>query len=282
MSPTAYFNGSFLSKADVRVSPDDRGFLFSDGVYEVVRSYGGRLFELAAHLDRLAASLAGLRLGGVEKDELAPVCNELLARNGLADADALVYLQVTRGAAPRRHRFPDPPVQPTVYGTAWAFVPDHDPAAGAAVITVPDERWSRCDVKTVSLVANCLANQRAYEAGAVEAIFVRDGTLLEGTHTNVFGVSGGLVSTAPNSGYILDGITRRVVLELCAVHGIPAREEPVRLEELGALDELFLTGTTAEVTPVISVDGRKIGDGTPGPVALHMLDLFLERARGAA
>jgi D-alanine transaminase len=276
----AYLNGEFVPREEARISPDDRGFLFSDGVYEVLRSYGGRLFEPERHFERLAASLSGLRIRGAHPHELHDVCGNLLRRNGLADADGLVYLQVTRGAAPRTHRYPDPPIPPTVYGYAWPFAPEHPPEEGTRAITVPDQRWARCDIKTVALIPNCMAAQAAREAAAEEAIFVRDGVALEGTHTNLFAVFRGVVRTAPLTNYILPGITRAVVLELCAAEGLEVREEPVFSDELHGADEVFIVGTTAEVTPVIDLDGRLVGTGRAGVISLRLLELLRKRARG--
>lgn len=276
---TAYFNGEFIPREEVRVSPDDRGFLFSDGVYEVLRSYGGRLFEVQKHVDRLAYSLAAMRIRGVTASDLVPVFEELLVRNDLAGADALVYLQVTRGAAPRTHRYPDPTVPPTVYAYAWAFSPDHSPEEGSRAITVPDQRWARCDIKTVALIPNCMANQDASDAAAVEAIFVRDGVALEGTHTNLFAVFRGQVRTAPLTNYILPGVTRAVVLDLCRQAGFEVAEEPIFADELYAADEVFIAGTTAEVTPITDLDGKAIGTGRPGPFSLQLLDGLRARAR---
>jgi D-alanine transaminase len=278
---TAYFNGEFLPRSDVRLSPDDRGFLFSDGVYEVLRSYGGHLFEAGAHLGRLERSLQAMRIRGLRMSDLAPVFDQLLERNGLSDANALIYLQVTRGVAPRSHRFPDPPVPPTVYAFAWAFAPVHRPEEGGHAITVPDQRWARCDIKTIGLIPNCAANQEAHEAAAVEAIFVRDGVALEGTHSNLFVVSRGRVRTAPLTNYILPGVTRRVVLELCEEAGYEVAEESVFLEELYAADEIFIVGTTAEVTPIVGLDGRTIGTGRPGAFAVDLLQRLRERAEPA-
>ena len=276
---TAYFNGEFLPREDVRVSPDDRGFLFSDGVYEVLRAYGGRLFEVERHVDRLACSLAAMRIGGVSAADLAPVFHDLLARNDLSAADALVYLQVTRGAAPRTHRYPDPPVPPTVYAYAWAFSPDHAAEDGARAITVPDQRWARCDIKTVALIPNCMANEQARNAAAAEAIFVRDGVALEGTHTNLFAVFRGVVRTSPLTNYILPGVTRAVVLELCGEAGFEVAEEPIFADELYRADEIFVVGTTAEVTPIVDLDDRAIGSGRPGVFALDLLRRLRERAQ---
>jgi D-alanine transaminase len=278
---TAFFDGEFIPREDVRVSPDDRGFLFSDGVYEVLRAYEGKLFEVQRHVARLAASLAAMRIRGVSAAELPTVFEELLERNDLSASDGLVYLQVTRGVAPRTHRFPDPPARPTVYAYAWAFTPEHAPEAGGKAITVADQRWARCDIKTVSLIPNCMANQAAREAAAVEAIFVRDGVALEGTHTNLFAVSRGRVRTPPLTNYILPGVTRAVVLELCREAGFEVAEEPIFSEELYRADELFIVGTTAEVTPVTDLDGRAIGTGRPGVFALELLTRLRQRARSS-
>ncbi len=275
----AYLNGSYLPRDEVRISPEDRGFLFGDGVYEVIRSYGGKLFELRRHLDRLASSLRSLRIAGIDPVEVGSISESLLERNGLADKGALVYLQVTRGVARRAHRFPSPAVKPTVYGYAWAFTPEHAPEAGVRTITVPDQRWARCDIKTISLLPNCLANQAAQEAAAAEAIFVRDGVALEGTHSNLFTVFDGEVRTPPLTNYILPGVTRAVVLELCREAGYEVCEKPIFEDELWRADEVFLAGTTAEVTPVLYVDDRVIGTGRPGSLALDLLDRLRRRAR---
>jgi D-alanine transaminase len=281
MTPIVYFNGTLMDKDQVRISPDDRGFLFADGVYEVVRSYAGRFFELDPHFRRLEEGLFALRIEGADIAALRGALPQLLERNGLGQADAAVYLQITRGAAPRIHSFPDPTPAPTVYAEAKAFHPKGDPVRGAAVVTVPDVRWARCDIKSVALLPNCLANQRAREAGALEAVFVRDGVALEASASSFFAVIGGEVRTAPKSNYILPSISRAVVLDLCARHGIPARETPVFLDQLPDADELFLAGTTLEVMPVVSVDGRPVADGKPGPVSRRLHDLFRTRATGA-
>jgi D-alanine transaminase len=274
MTRTVFFNGAFVPKDDVHISPDDRGFLFGDGVYEVVRSYAGRLFELDAHLRRLTNGLAALEIRGVDVPSLGHVFWKLLAHNGLESADATVYLQITRGAAPRTHAFPDPPVPPTMYVEAKPFTPRGDPTVGVAVITVPDVRWARCDIKTVGLLANCQANQRARAAGAIEAVFVRDGVAIEATASSFFAVVEDEVRTAPASNYILPSVSRAVVLRLCADAGIPHRETPVFLDDLPRASEVFLAGTTLEVMPVVRVDGRPVRDGAPGPISTRLHGLF--------
>mgnify|MGYP001247023770 FL=1 len=273
-----YLNGEFVPHAQARVPVDDRGFLFADGVYEVVRVYEGRPFLMDAHLQRLRQGLAALRIDDPGADGFADVAERLLDQNGLRSGDATVYIQVTRGAAPRAHAFPPAGTPPTVYVAAKPFEP-HPPAYyrdGVAAVTVPDTRWSRCDIKSVSLLANVLANQAAKEAGAFEALFVRDGIVLEGSHSNLFAVYDGALVTYPACNYILAGITRRQVIDLAEQLGIPVVEAPVPLDRVFAAAELFLSGTTTEILPVTRVDGRDIGDGRPGPITQRVQRAFRE------
>ncbi|MDT8437347.1 MAG: aminotransferase class IV [Gemmatimonadota bacterium] len=281
MPPIVHFDGAFVEKDAVRISPDDRGFLFADGIYEVIRCYAGRPFEMAAHMLRLAEGLAALRIRGVDVDAFGAAVLELLPRNGLDRSDALIYLQVTRGAAIRTHWFPEEEVPPTTYAAARPFAPLADPARGVPVITVPDQRWTRCDIKSVSLLPNTLAAQEARERGAYEAILVRDGVALEGSRTNVFAVIDGVVRTAPLTNYILSGVTRAVVLEICRAEGIPCEERPILLPELRGAEEAFLASTTSEVLPIVEVDGRPVGSGAPGPVAGELARLFRQRVAAA-
>ena len=282
MSDTVFFNGAYVQKDDVRISPDDRGFLFSDGIYEIVRMYDGVAFEMEAHERRLADGLAAIRIRGVDTGMLAEICGELIRRNGLEKQDAVVYIQVTRGVAPRAHHFPDPAVSPTVYATAWAFTSTTDASVGVDVVTAPDHRWTRCDIKSVSLLANCLAAQKAAEAGAYEAVLIRDGMAIECTRTSLFGVVAGTVRTAPSSNYILPSITRAIALELCRSETIPVEERPMTIAEFEMADELFLAGTTTEIMPIVSVDGRPVGDGLPGPIATRLAQLFSDRVAALA
>jgi len=264
---TVYLNGDFVPKEEARLSPDDRGFLFADGVYEVIRIYDGTLFALRPHLDRLARSLRELRINGIDVQKLGDVARRLVQDNHLEQGDAIVYFQVTRGAAPRRHAFPEAGTPPTIYATAYPITP---PTVhweqGAKVILMPDIRWTRCDIKSIALTPNVLANQRAKENGAVEAVFVRDGAVTEGSHANFGAVFNGRLVTYPKSPYILPGITRDMVLGLCRERGIPVEEFPVFEKDLKHADELMLLGTTTEVMPVVQVDHWTVGDGTPGPV----------------
>lgn len=269
-----HLNGQFLPKEQARISPDDRGFLFADGVYEVVRAYRGHLFRAREHWDRFDASLQALRIARPAGLDFSAVCTELLQRNQLADAEATVYLQISRGAAPRKHAFPAE-VAPTVYGFAAPFAnPVEKWAGGVKVITVPDQRWARCDIKSISLLPNVLANQLAQEAGAHEAVLVRDGFALEGSLSNFAVVMDGVVRTAPRSNYILPGVTRLVALGLCSALGIPVKEFPVAESELRCAQEAMLFGTTNEVMPVVQINDRMVGDGQPGPITRQLQQAF--------
>jgi D-alanine transaminase len=271
---TVYFNGQFVPKDQVRISPDDRGFLLADGIYEVVRSYDGKLFRLPDHMARMTRGLNAIQIRGVDTSAIGAAAAELIKRNKLGTGSAIVYVQVTRGAAPRTHFFPEPAVSPTVYAYANALKPKGDAVRGVSVITVPDIRWARCDIKAVSLLANCLANEQAHHAGALEAIFVRDGVALEGSSSTFLAVVDGQLRTAPATNYILGSITRNVVLELCRAHGIPHAETPVYVSDLPRATEMMLASTTVEVMPITTIDGRPVGDGKPGPMAKQLRELF--------
>jgi D-alanine transaminase len=272
---TAYLNGEYLPLEQAKISPLDRGFLYGDAVYEVIRVYRGSLFRLDAHFTRLESSLAKMRMGAY-LTPLRAVPRRLLELDALATSDALVYLQVSRGAPPKRHHFfPPPDTPPTIFGYAWAYAPSpesFDP--GVSVVTVPDDRWARCDIKTTALVPNVLANQRARDSGANEAVFVRDGVLTEGTHSNVWAVFDGEVRTPPLTNYILAGITRQAVLELCGSSGMPVREMPIFLHELADADEVFITSTVSDIAPVAKLDGRALS--TERPVTRRLMRLFRE------
>jgi D-alanine transaminase len=213
-----YLNGEFLPRNKALISVEDRGFLFGDGVYEVTRALGGRLFEEEAHWRRLEWGMGQLSLPrpeGFSREAVHRISERLLRENGQADADATVYLQLTRGAAPRVHGFPPPGTPPTLYiATAALQVPWELRQQGVKAITHADLRWGRCDIKTVNLLPNVLAKQRAREAGAWEALLVRDGVITEGSSTSVFGVVGGRLYTHPKDPHILPGVTRDVVIEL--------------------------------------------------------------------
>ena len=271
-----YWNGAFVPHESVSISPDDRGFLFADGLYEVVRSYRGRFFRFADHLARLEKGARALEFESSDFSELEEVAYRLLRQNGLTEGDATFYLQVTRGVAPRTHAFPPVGIPLTLYASVKSFQPVPAKAeAGVAVLSVPDQRWTLCAIKTTALTWNVMANQRAKAAGVEEALFFRDGVLTEGSHTNVLVVQdGGIVSPVLND-HILDGVTRRVVLDLCRAEGLPVSERDLFYREVAEqAEELMLLGTTTEVMPVVALDGLPIGEGRPGPVTRRLQALF--------
>jgi D-alanine transaminase len=277
-----YFNGRFLPKKEVRISPDDRGFLFADGVYEVILSYGGRLFKPEDHIKRMERGLQELRINCPETEKLKDIAEAMIQKNNFGNNDAKIYIQITRGAAPRTHAFPDPPVSPTIYAAASAFQLSQEKwEHGAKVILVPDIRWARCDIKSVGLLPNTLAFQQAKEQGADEAIFVRDGVITEGAHTNFCAVFHGEIITFPKTHYILAGITRNVVLDLCRELSIPVKEFPFFEHDLTKADECMIIGTTTEIMPVIQVNDWKVGNGKLGPITVKLQQAFRELVRDA-
>lgn len=278
MEPIVYLNGQYLPLAEAAISPLDRGFLFADGVYEVVRYYGGRPLAMQGHLDRLAYSLDRIRLVLPDSAEpLDAVSGELLRRNNLSDAS--VYWQITRGAArPRDHAFPDPPVPPTVFAMADAKPPldRAGPAHRMTAITRPDDRWKHCAIKSVALLPNALARQQAADAGCGEAILLRDQIVTEGTARSVFIVKDGKLLTHPLDGTILGSITRQILLDLAEQRNIPAEQTRFTREQLFEADEVITVGTTTEVAAVTHIDGQPIADGQPGPITEHLWQVFRE------
>ncbi|HEX6048453.1 MAG TPA: D-amino-acid transaminase [Gemmatimonadaceae bacterium] len=284
MPGVVYLNGEFLPRERATLSVDDRGFIFGDGIYEVTRVVNGRLFEADRHMRRLDYGLRGIGINPpLSADELIDIHYRLIQENGLTTGEGTVYLQITRGAAPRTHYFPPATTRPTVFLSASPFTPnDTQRQNGATAVTYPDIRWSRCDLKTVNLLGAVLAKQHAVASGSLEAVFIRDGVITEGSHTNVFGVIDGELRTYPRSNYILSGITRDVVLELAAEEGINVREAPILQQEIGRLDELFVTGTTSDVTPIVQLDGRPIGSGKPGPITRQLVSALQRRLYATA
>ncbi len=270
--PTVYLNGTFLPIEEACVPVTDRGFLFGDGVYEVIPAYGGKLFRLAHHLQRLQNSLNGIRLENPLSDRAwKSLLSELLERNrDPADAvnDQSVYLQVTRGSAAKRdHSFPEN-ITPTVFASSNP-VPEADPAIaqqGVAAISLDDIRWQYCDIKAVTLLPNVLLRQQAVDRNAVEAILIRDGLVIEGAASNVFVVSEGNIQTPPKSTQMLPGITRDLVLELAAQHTMPYLVTDITEKQLRQADEIWLTSSTREIMPVTRLDGQAVGSGKPGPL----------------
>jgi D-alanine transaminase len=275
-----HLNGRYIDAGEAKISALDRGFIFGDGVYEVWRAVRGQLFEAERHQGRLERGLRELGIarpadGSLER--LTAIGQRLLKENDLEDGDATLYVEITRGTAPRMHQFPPAETVPTLLVMASAFAPSDTRFTGTRIITQPDVRWLRCDLKTVQLLPNVMARQAATEQGASEAIFVRDGLITEGTHTTVFAAIDGILRTHPANHLVLPGVTRDVVIELATDVGVKVRQDAIAVDELSRATELFLTGTTTDVTPVISVDGRPIGKGSPGPIARALLDRLLER-----
>jgi len=275
-----YVNGSFVPRAEARVSVEDRGFVFGDGVYEVLRAINGRLFAPRFHNERLKRSLDGLRIslrGADTPERFVEIGRQLLKDNDLVQGEATLYMQVTRGATTRVHNFPPDDVAPTVYISVARFTPYSDFARdGAPVISCPDLRWGRCDLKTLNLIPNVLASQAAKERGAFEAMLIRDGVITEGAKTNFFGVVDGSLRTHPCDTHILPGITRTVLRDLARQLGIEFDETPIKAEEIPRLSELFLTGTTTDVMPVVTLDDKPIGKGKPGELTRRLQRVLAE------
>lgn len=268
--PTVYLNGAYLPLEEARISVLDRGFLFGDGVYEVIPVYARRPFRLHEHLVRLQHSLDGIRLENPHNEaEWAELVQRVSAAAEWPDQG--IYLQVTRGPGPRDHAFPAE-VRPTVFVMPLPLNPPAPAlvSMGVCAVTAADDRWLHCDIKAVSLLANVLLRQRSVDAGCAETILLRDGWLTEGSTSNVFIVSQGVIAAPPKSHLILPGVTYDVVLELARLHGIPHEVRAIRESELRAADEIWLTSTPKEVLAVTTLDGRPVGDGRPGPVFRRM------------
>ena len=277
---TVYFNGKFIPKEDVKISPDDRGFLFGDGVYEVVRWYKGFFFDMESHVTRLKRSLRELRINWNGPDSFPSFAAELIKLNKLENQPAMVYLEVTRGASKRSHSFPSPEVEPTVYAFANAFVPDTDSKEnGIKVMLKEDIRWSRCDIKSVALLANTISFQEAYENGSKECIFVRNGLITEGSRSNIFFVIDGTLFTHPESNHILSGVTRKNILRIAQEAGLRIREEALLENRIRFVQEAFIANTSAEVIPVTVIGGNTLGEGLPGPVTRMLAAKFDEEIK---
>ena len=267
----AYHDGQFLPLEDVSISPLDRGYLLGDGVYEAIPVYHGHLFELEQHLRRLTVSLESVRIAEpMTASSWIEILNELVSRNG--GGNQSIYLQVTRGVAPRNHVFPLN-TAPSVFAMSRA-VAIGSPHRGLRGVTIEDNRWGRCDIKSISLLANVLFRQQAKDQDADEAILLRDGEVTEGAASNVFVVRDGAVTTPVLSRQILAGVTRQVVLDLAREANITWFEGPVSEMQLRDADEILLSSSSMEVSAVVSLDGRDVGDGTLGPVWLRLRGLF--------
>jgi D-alanine transaminase len=275
-----YLNGRFVDEKEATVSPLDRGFLFADAIYEVVRYHRSRPYRLAEHVERMREGLAAIRIQ-FAPDFFPAVGARLLTENGLADQDAFVYAQVSRGAAPRYHAFPPEGTAPTVFAFARLTDPPPAPEGGQAIL-LTDERWGRCDIKSVMLLPNVLAAQKAREAGAIDAILVRDGFALEGTKANLFSVARGALRTAPNGPRILPGVTRAAAIDVARRLGLSVEERAFTVEEMYASQEVFFASTTLWAYPIVSVEGRPIGSGKPGPVARMIREALVAEFTGTS
>jgi len=280
MPEIAYVNGKFMPIEEAVVSIDDRGYQFADGVYEVIGTYSGRPYAMEEHLQRLERSLKELyidvdiRENGIDLERLVI---EGMERSGFDET--FIYIQITRGVAPRNHAFPEPLPRPTVVMTfkeIWRQSPERY-ETGTKVITTDDLRWKRCDIKSISLLGNILAKEEAHRAGASEALLIDDqGRVTEGSSTSAFCLIDGEIRTAPAGPHILPSITRNILLALIRELAIPVREEFFTREELLAADEVFIAGTTLEAMPVVEVDGKIVGDGKAGPLSRKVREEFLK------
>jgi D-alanine transaminase len=286
MSRVAYVNGRFVPHGEAAVHIEDRGYQFADGVYEVWAVLGGLLGDAAGHFDRLERSLGELKIAQpMGRAALQVLLKETVRRNRVREG--LVYLQVTRGVAPRDHAFPNPPVPPSVVITSHGVdraAADARAERGAAVITTPETRWSRCDIKTVGLLPNALAKQQARAAGAVEAWFVDEmGLVTEGASSNAWIIDKtGALRTRDTQANILRGITRKTLFQIMAREGLKVEERPFSPEEAREAKEAFITGAGTLLLPIVKIDGREIGGGAPGPVAKRLRRLYIEEARRTA
>ncbi len=278
-----YLNGKFLPPDQALVSAFDRGFVFGEGIYEVIPVFGGRPFRLAHHLARLESSMAAMRMHNPHD---ASAWDEIFARlikeaESAGTGDQSIYLQITRGAAPRDHAFPTHNTTPTVFAYAQPLNPP-DPetlASGIAAVTTPDIRWQRCDIKATALLANALLRQQAVDRGVAEAILLRDGFMTEGAASNIFIVNNNRLVTPPKGPYILPGITRDLVLELARANQIPCAEEPVSEAHLLAAEEVWLTSSTKEILPITRINDKPVGRGKPGPMYARMHALYQDYKR---
>ncbi|MBD3670534.1 MAG: D-amino acid aminotransferase [Gammaproteobacteria bacterium] len=272
--PLCYLNGEYGPLSQAKISVLDRGFIFGDGVYEVIPVYAGRPFRLPHHLARLQNSLDAIRIDNpLSEPEWDKVIQHITKTNG--DGDQSVYVQVTRGVARRDHSFPDN-TPPTVFVMSSELVaPSRDQVEqGIEAITLQDIRWLNCHIKAISLLPNVLFRQAAIDAGANEAILLREGQATEGAASNLFLVKDGVIITPPKSSKLLPGITRDLMVEMAHQHGLPLQERDIDEAELRGADEIWITSSTKEVMPVLRLDGEPVGTGTPGPFWQTVYELY--------
>jgi D-alanine transaminase len=258
------WNDRLVKDEDIHLSKEDRGYQFGDGIYEVIRIYDGSMFTATEHINRFYNSADKIKLViPFTKDVFHKMLYDLIEANEITTGQ--VYVQITRGASPRQHQFPTDAVEPvlTAY-TKEVERPVSQMANGVAAKTVEDVRWLRCDIKSLNLLGNVMAKQEAHEAGCFEALLHRGDLITEGSSSNMYGIKDGILYTHPVTNLILNGITRNVILECCKEIGLPVVEEPMSLTTVYSNEEFFMSSTTAEIMPIIVIDGKKIGNGLPG------------------
>ncbi|MET1013451.1 MAG: D-amino-acid transaminase [Paenisporosarcina sp.] len=258
------WNNQLVNEEEINISKEDRGYQFGDGVYEVIRVYDGSMYTAKEHIDRLYESAEKIRLViPYTKDVFHKMMYDLIEANEVVTGQ--VYVQVTRGASPRQHQFPTSSVECVITAyTKEVPRPVTQMANGVSAKTVEDVRWLRCDIKSLNLLGNVLAKQEAHDDGCFEAILHRGDVITEGSSSNMYGIYKGVLYTHPATNYILNGITRRVILECCKEIGLPVIEEPMSLEKLHEYEEFFMSSTTAEILPIIMIDQKPVGTGLPG------------------
>lgn len=283
--PICFLNDEFLPLRDAKISPLDRGFLYSDGAYEVTPVYGGRPFRFAQHHDRLTRSLKEIRMEDpLAREAWRNLYRELIARNSASNSDLYIYVQVTRGAEYGRNHAPLPDVPRTVFAFAspWPAGRAGWQETGLPAVTAQDTRWARCDIKSVSLLANVLLRQLAVDANATETLLIRDGLLTDASSSSVHVVIGGELRTPPNSWKLLPGTTRGVIEEVASKAGVPWRSAAVSEAELRGAEEILVGAATREVQPITSLDGKPVGSGKPGPVWRKLFDAYQAYKRDLA
>lgn len=271
-------NGEIVKEQDLEISKEDRGYQFGDGIYEVIRVYEGDLFTATEHIDRFYESAEKIRITvPYTKDVFHKMLYDLVEMNNIDNGQ--VYVQITRGAAERNHQFPVD-VEPVVVGyTKSVERPVAFMEQGVKATLIEDVRWLRCDIKSLNLLGNVMAKQQAYEEGYFEAVLHRGDTVTEGSSSNMYGIKDGVVYTHPATNLILNGITRRVILEICEEFGIKVVEEPFTKQQALEMDEFFMSSTTTEVMPVVEISGHTIGNGTPGEMTRKLQQAFEARIK---
>lgn len=272
----AILNGEMIERSEAKVDVEDRGYQFGDGVYEVIRVYNGKMYTATEHLNRFVKSSESIGITlPYTQEQLTKLLEELIVKNNLQVGT--IYMQITRGISPRNHAFPTENVTPSLVAyTKEVARPVDNLKTGVKTILTEDIRWLRCDIKSLNLLGNLLAKQKAAVEGCFEAIQHRSEDITEGSLSNIFIVKNGIVITHQSDNLILKGITKDVILQVCASNNIEVEERIFTLDELADADEVFLSSTTAEVMPIIEVDGKSVAAGFPGPVTRRLQDLFVQ------